>query len=210
MHHGMVEHFTGQSTMFSEYVIADWKNVSSALADSGMNVVFTGHFHAQDIAKGTGTKGFIYDVETGSTVTAPCPYRIATLNTINKTLRITSGKIDGVTYSTIPIGTNFQTYAKNYLTTGMKTISYYMLISAPYNIPASAVTGYKLDDIFTNAFVAHYAGDETASASDNTDIQTVSKLIPTLGGAIQSVWTDPAPKDNNITINLKTGEVTNN
>lgn len=210
MHHGMVEHFAGQSAMFSEYVIADWKNVSSALADSGMNVVFTGHFHAQDIAKATGKKGYIYDIETGSTVTAPCPYRIATLNTINKTLKITSGKIDGVTYSTIPTGTNFQTYAKDYLTTGMKTISYYMLTSAPYSIPASAVTGYKLDNIFTNAFVAHYAGDETASAGDNTDIQTVSKLIPTLGGAIQSVWTDPAPKDNNITIDLKTGIATNN
>lgn len=209
MHHGMVEHFAGQSSMFSEYVIADWKNVSSALADSGMNVVFTGHFHAQDIAKATGKKGYIYDIETGSTVTAPCPYRIATLNTINKTLRIASGKIDGVT-STIPAGTNFQTYAKDYLTTGMKTISYYMLTSAPYNIPASAVTGYKLDDIFTNAFVAHYAGDETASASDNANIQTVIQLNMTLGGAIQSVWTDPAPKDNNIIIDLKTGVATNN
>jgi len=31
-----------------------------------------------------------------------------------------------------------------------------------------------------------------------------------LGGAIQSVWTDPAPKDNNITIDLKTGIATAN
>jgi len=207
MHHGMLEHFAGQSSMFSEYVIADWKNVSGALADSGMNVVFTGHFHAQDIAKGAGSKGFIYDIETGSTVTSPCPYRVAMLNTVDKTLKITSGKIDGVTYSTIPAGTSFQTYAKDYLTTGMKTISYYMLTSAPYNIPASAVTGYKLDDIFTKSFVVHYAGDETASATDNANIQTVSQLDLTLGGAIQSVWTDPAPHDNDITIDLKTGAV---
>jgi len=148
MHHGLVEHFVGQSTMFSEYLIADWKNTSTMLADSGMNVVFTGHFHAQDIAKGTGTKGFIYDVETGSTVTAPCPYRIMTLNTVNKTLKITTGKIDGVTYSTIPTGTSFQTYAKNYLSSGMRVISYYMLSGAPYNVPTSAITAYKLDSIF--------------------------------------------------------------
>ena len=70
MHHGIVEHFVGQSTMFSEYLISDWKNVSSMLADSGLNVVFTGHFHAQDISKGTGNKGYLYDIETGSTVTA--------------------------------------------------------------------------------------------------------------------------------------------
>jgi hypothetical protein len=210
MHHGMVEHFVGQSTMFSEYLISDWKNVSTALADSGMNVVFTGHFHAQDIVKGTGTKGYIYDVETGSTVTSPCPYRTITLNTTNKTLKITSGKIDGVTFSTIPTNTTFQAYAKNYLSTGMKTISYYMLSSAPYNVPTVAITAYKLDSIFSNAFLAHYAGDELPSTSDNVNIQTVKAINPTLGGALQSVWTDPAPKDNNITIDLKTGIATNN
>ena len=210
MHHGMVEHFVGQSTMFSEYLIADWKNASKTLADSGMNVIFTGHFHAQDIAKGSGTKGFIFDVETGSTVTAPCPYRTITLNTVNKTLKITSGKIDGVTYSTIPSGTSFQTYAKNYLTSGMKVISYYMLSGAPYNVPSTAINAYKLDSIFANAFVAHYAGDETPAASDNANIQTVNAVSVMLGSAIQSVWTDPAPKDNNITIDLKTGIATNN
>ena len=210
MHHGMVEHFAGQSTMFSEYLISDWKNISTMLADSGMNVVFTGHFHAQDIAKGTGTKGYIYDVETGSTVTAPCPYRTMTLNTLNKTLKITSGKIDGVTYSTIPAGTTFQAYAKNYLSSGMRVISYYMLNGAPYNVPAAAITGYKLDSIFANAFIAHYAGDETPGATDNANIQTVKAVSATLGGAIQNVWTDPAPKDNNITIDLKTGLATNN
>jgi len=210
MHHGIVEHFVGQSTMFSEYLISDWKNVSAMLADSGLNVVFTGHFHAQDIVKGSGNKGYMYDIETGSTVTAPCPYRIVTLNTINKTLKIVSGKIDGVTYSTIPAGTSFQAYAKNYLSSGMRIISYYMLSGAPYNVPTSAITGYKLDSIFSNAFIAHYAGDETPGATDNANIQTVKAVSATLGGAIQSVWTDPAPKDNNITIDLKTGIATDN
>jgi len=210
MHHGIVEHFTGQGTMFPEYLISDWKNVSTVLADSGLNVVFTGHFHAQDIAKGTGTKGYIYDIETGSTVTSPCPYRTVILNTVNKTLKITSGKIDGVIYSTIPTGTTFQAYAKNYLSTGMRTISYYMLNSAPYNVPAAAINAYKLDSIFSNVFIAHYAGDESPLATDNVNIQTVNSVSPTLGGAIQSVWTDPAPKDNNITIDLKTGITTNN
>ena len=210
MHHGIVEHFVGQSTMFSEYLLSDWKNVSTALADSGLNVVFTGHFHAQDITKGSGKIGYIYDIETGSTVTFPCPYRTMTLNTVNKTLKISSGKIDGVTYSTIPTGTSFQTYAKTYLSTGMRTISYYMLNSAPYNVPAAYITAYKLDSMFSNVFIAHYAGDETPTATDNANIQTVGAISATLGGAIQSVWTDPSPKDNNITIDLKTGIATNN
>ncbi|NWJ50189.1 MAG: metallophosphoesterase [Bacteroidetes bacterium] len=210
MHHGLVEHFAGQSTLFPEYVISDWQNVSTQLADAGMNVIFTGHFHAQDVTKKTSANGFVFDVETGSTVTSPCPYRIATLNTVTKTLQITSKKIDGVTYSTIPAGTTFQQYAKDYLTTGMKSISYYMLNTPPYSIPGTTISALQLDRIMANAFVAHYAGDETPSAADNTDIQTVKTMIPTLGGAIQSVWTDLNPADNNVTINLTTGTFTNN
>ena len=209
MHHGLIEHFAGQSTLFPEYVIADWSNVSSQLADLGLNVIFTGHFHANDISKKTSTNGFVFDVETGSTVTSPCPYRIATLNTTTKTLQITTKKIDGVTYSTIPAGTSFQQYAKDYLTAGMKTISYYMLASPPYNVPAAAISGYQLDRIMANAFVAHYAGDEMPTAADNTDIQTVKAISLSLGSAVQSVWTDLAPADNNVTINLTTGTIAN-
>ena len=180
------------------------------LADSGLNVVFTGHFHAQDIAKKTTTTSFIYDIETGSTVTSPCPYRMVTLNTVNKTLKLETGLIDGVTFSTIPAGTSFQNYAKTFLKDGMKTISYYMLSRPPYNIPTSYISALKLDSILSNAFIAHYAGDETASASDQVNIQTVATAIPSLGGALQSVWTDLAPKDNDITIQLKTGVATTN
>jgi len=85
-----------------------------------------------------------------------------------------------------------------------------MLSGAPYNVPTAAITAYKLDSIFANAFAAHYAGDETPAATDNANIQTVKAVSQTLGGAVQSVWTDPAPKDNNITIDLKTGVATNN
>ena len=191
-------------------MISDWQNVSTTLADLGLNVIFTGHFHAQDITKKTSANGFVFDIETGSTVTSPCPYRIVTLNTVSKSLSITSKKIDGVTYSTIPSGTNFQQYAKDYLSTGMKTISGYMLSTPPYSIPAASISALQLDRIMANAFVAHYAGDETPSAADNTDIQTVKTAIPSLGAAIQGVWTDLAPADNNVTINLTTGIATAN
>jgi hypothetical protein len=61
-----------------------------------------------------------------------------------------------------------------------------------------------------NAMVAHYAGDESPTSSDNTDILTVKGAIPSLGLALQGVWTDLAPSDNNVTINLTTGTATSN
>ena len=47
------------------------------LSTLGVSLVFTGHFHAQDITRRTFDNGrrTLYDIETGSTVTAPCPYR---------------------------------------------------------------------------------------------------------------------------------------
>ena len=51
--------------------------VRKALMEAGVRVVFTGHFHIQDVAKDyneTRTDS-IYDVSTGSTVTYPCPFR---------------------------------------------------------------------------------------------------------------------------------------
>lgn len=210
MHHGLIEHFAGQSSLFSEYVISDWQNVSTTLADYGLNVVFTGHFHAQDITKKTSGNGFVYDIETGSTSSAPCPYRIITLNTVTKSMQIASKKIEGVTYSTIPSGSTFQQYAKDDLIAGTKFISYYMLNAPPYNIPGATITALQLDRIMANVMVAHYAGDEAPSASDNTDTQTVKAMIPSLGSALQGVWTDLAPADNNVTINLTTGTSTSN
>jgi len=103
---------------------------------------------------------------------------------------------------------SFQNYAKTYLKDGMKTISFYMLSMPPYSIPTTYISALKLDSIMSNAFIAHYAGDETATLSDQTDIQTVTAVIPSLGGPLQSVWSDLAPKDNAITIQLKTGVAT--
>ena len=61
-----------------------------------------------------------------------------------------------------------------------------------------------------NAVLAHYFGDETATASDITDLQTVLATIPLLGAALQGVWQDISPSDNNITIDLNTGATNDN
>ena len=70
--------------LFSDYLLDDWATVSKLFADAGMRMVFTGHYHAQDVVKRSiktaDTPSFIFDVETGSLVTYPVPYRIVTLS----------------------------------------------------------------------------------------------------------------------------------
>lgn len=96
-HHGLIEHFKGQKTapISSDYVIDDWENVSQSFADLGMKVIFTGHFHANDITKRTLTNSFIFDIETGSLVTYPSPYRIITLSA-DKKLKVTTSHIETI------------------------------------------------------------------------------------------------------------------
>lgn len=86
-HHGYIPHFVKEPELLKEYLLNEWndecydgKKAADAFADLGVSYVFTGHMHAQDIAKNTSPiKNTIYDIETGSTVTYPCPIRHITL-----------------------------------------------------------------------------------------------------------------------------------
>lgn len=76
MHHGIIEHFPMQSYIAREYLVEDWPLIASRLANAGIKAVFTGHFHAQDVVALRFPKGLLYDIQTGSIVTYPCPYRV--------------------------------------------------------------------------------------------------------------------------------------
>lgn len=58
-------------------MLGDYEKVTTMFADLGIKYVFTGHTHMQNIAvKKTESGNEIYDVNTGSLVTFPCPYRM--------------------------------------------------------------------------------------------------------------------------------------
>jgi len=209
MHHGMMEHFTGQTNFFPGYIISDWQDISATLADLGLKVVFTGHSHAQDIVRKNSSNGFIYDIETGSTVTFPCPFRKVTLDTGDRTMKVESGKITDVTCSTIPPGTDFQAYAQFFLTNALTNYMVSLLTHAPYHIPAETIKLFGIDRILTNGFLAYIMGDEKPQETDNADIQIINNLNPQMGETLRNVWTDPAPADNNVMIDLTNGTVIN-
>lgn len=84
MHHGVVAHFTQQPTILGDFLVDDYQNVSTKLADAGMHYVFTGHFHSQDVSVMRTEKGnILYDIETGSSITYPCPMRTVKITRTN-------------------------------------------------------------------------------------------------------------------------------
>lgn len=74
VHHNIIEHLPGQShhSMGRRYMLENAPLLLQLLQKAGVNLVFTGHLHAQDVAYKQG----VYDITTGSLVSYPHPYRI--------------------------------------------------------------------------------------------------------------------------------------
>lgn len=77
----------GQSSTITYYSSSEY--VSRLLADAGISLVLTGHFHANDIAKRSYDEGrYLIDIQTGATVSYPASFREMTLNLNQQTLSI--------------------------------------------------------------------------------------------------------------------------
>ena len=203
MHHGVTEHYTGQSVSFPDYIIDNRASVSKTLADAGLRLVFTGHFHAQDITETVRTDGgpTLVDAETGSLVTYPVPIRTCSL-VFGTQATLNTQYITKIDYNTH--GTPFPEYARNYLYQGLLNISTYTLI---HDYHLSEAVAAVFAPCITNAMVAHYAGDETpsdeAKALAFTLTQSSISTMVFLGQYLGGLWTDLSPADLNATIDLR-------
>jgi len=201
MHHGIVEHFAGQSLAFPEYVLDSFATVGKSFSDAGLNLMFTGHFHANDVAMKDFTTSKLYDCETGSLVTAPCPYRIVNANLATRTFQITTSHVTSI--PSYP--TTFQSFETSFLQQGLTGLTVTQLTSPPYSLPAATAT--VLAPLVTAGMMAHYAGDENLTdpamkATLSGMVASSSPATSQLGQSILSLWTDSAQADNNLTITL--------
>lgn len=203
VHHGIVEHYRGHEKNFGAYIIDDYPAIARLLAMYNVRLVFTGHYHAQDItlSRWPEANKFTFDIETGSLVTYPCPYRVVSINTAQKAT-VRSYRVQ----KTRTHSNDFQEYARKYVLEGIKGIA------------TQVIQGYRVEraeaeDLarqVAEAFVAHYAGDENLRAGQEPmRTQGLSVMgwfvVNSRKDLVQGLWHDLEPADNNITIDLKTG-----
>ena len=193
MHHGILEHFAGQATnpISADYVVAGFDSLGAMFASKGMHVVFTGHFHANDIASKTfSSGGSLTDIETGSLVTSPSPFRTGTLSAAS-----------GVSVHTSQIReivgmTGFPHWANQFLLSGMTELSY-LTLTTQFGVDTS--TARMLSPLSANAYAAHYAGDEpgvpASVAPVLTGLSASGATGALLAGTVQALYADPAPAD---------------
>lgn len=206
-HHGIVEHFPGQSLVFGDYLVKDFANVANEFAIAGLKIIFTGHHHAQDISKFESQGNFIYDCQVGSTVTYPCPVRFCVFNKDKSNITIESVRISKVNLNTG--GKSFQDYAKNKLLDGFPALVKAQLML----LGASEDAAKLLEPIVTQTLVAYYQGDEPDSRNQQIEgmiaqlKQYPDNNVKTIAMLLEGIWYDTTP-DNNVVIDLKSGAIT--
>lgn len=194
MHHGLVEHMPYQATFMPNYLIENWEKDARILADNGLQIMFTGHFHSNDITLLTTPKGnTIYDIETGSLAGYPFPYRLMKLQ--NRKLTIESVFIDS-----IPGNPNLlEEYRLK-----TKKIVYRMARSkiASMSLPIPEETKNTLIDLIVKMQMLHMKGDEKMDAEMLQMIELLKELLGDSTTDISSFELDFPPADNFVEIAL--------
>jgi 3',5'-cyclic AMP phosphodiesterase CpdA len=197
MHHGVLEHYKKQKKHFGEYVVDNFKKVSALLARHGVKMVFTGHYHAQDITMKQFANGnFILDIQTGSLVTYPCPYRVVTVSP-DQMLNIESHFI-----TSIPGNPDFAAYSRKYVHSGISGIAANTLVG----MKVDSTEAWSLSGQVADAFISHYAGDEVPHEKpfDMTGISAKGKfLIGFKKNLVKSLHHDLYPEDNFLNLKLR-------
>lgn len=202
MHHGIMEHYPDNKKFYGEYVVDDSETVSNLLAAYGVRMVFTGHYHAQDVTKKEYKESgnFIFDIETGSLATAPCPYRVVEIKG-GRTAVVRSVFIDAIP----SMKEKFSDYAYDYVFNGTITMANAALDTYRVSKKQQPLIAGQV----SKAYCAHLFGDEKKpELTINKEgfglwLRFIAWMQKDL---IDGWWTDLPPKDNNLTIDLVTGK----
>lgn len=196
IHHGVVPHFSMEKELFPQFLVKDNDRVAELLQQMGIKVVFTGHFHAEDAA----SQGTLTDVETGSTVSYPTPFRLISVK--SDTMNIATNYIKHIA-----------SLEKKGRTVDGKTTSFVFhaatkMVKAklPAHTPhyLTNAIGQELGE----AYLCHLHGDEHPSKAwqDRMEksVQTLSKTSPKMASKVKhiatSLTTDSKSPDNRLRI----------
>jgi 3',5'-cyclic AMP phosphodiesterase CpdA len=198
MHHGLIEHFMGESVLFPDYLVDDYNAKADELMRAGLKVIFTGHFHANDAIEQTSGDLSLVDIETGSPVIWESPYRIIKYS--NNILNINTKHIDRILYPSLK-GVSFPEYEKAFSLNGFTIQAEYMLMNPPFYVPEDIAS--MIAPVFGGAMLAHFGGDEKITAETEAQIQAVAAVSPDLANILMGLYTDLPPSDNQLIVDLK-------
>ena len=158
-----------------------------------MKVIFTGHFHANDITEYRSPAGNkIYDIETGSLCAYPFAYRFIEMD--KKGLNISTKNV-----TSIPSNLNLAEDNRNTMFQRGSSIAMGKIRSMGMQLPD--VTLSLMADMIGKIFVMHLAGDEVVDDELKKTIKQLSKeLDSSVPVPVDNLELDFYPADNNVEI----------
>lgn len=194
MHHGLVEHFPYQETFFPQYLIDDWEMNADRLADAGLKVVFTGHFHANDVTMHTSPSGqVVYDVETASLAQFPFAYRIMELDDAGLS-------IDTRFVTAVPGNPDLAKVYRDRLEIITRRVAKKRLEGV--GIPMSEEALHALTEVIVKMNLLHVQGDEKPDMTMMAEIRALADLMDSEVDQ-DSLSLDFPPEDNRLLIPIQ-------
>lgn len=194
MHHGLVEHIPYQSTFLPNYLIDNWKENANILADHGLKIMFTGHFHSNDITLLTTPQGNkVYDIETGSLAGYPFPYRLITL--YNNVLSIETEFIES-----IPNNANLMEEYRQKAEDLTRRVAKSKIESMSLPIPNEMKNA--VIDLAVKMHLLHMKGDEKMDEEMLQMVEQLRKLVGDSDADFSTFELDFPPADNSLEIVL--------
>lgn len=167
MHHGIVSHFNWQDKVMKEYLVDNWRKQAKKIAKMGIKVCFTGHFHSQDVSEKYG----LTDMETGSTVSYPHPYRLIEVDGREGTLTVRTERVKELT-SMSGSGETLQQKSERYANSALSSVIEPMI---PKKVPADVKQ--ECGRVLGEAYAMHLAGDEHPSDDFKARLKAAAKRL---------------------------------
>jgi UDP-2,3-diacylglucosamine pyrophosphatase LpxH len=190
MHHGLAEHFAGQEQLFPQYLIDAHQRLASLFADNGIKVVFTGHFHANDISQFTTETNKVYDIETGSLAAYPYPFRFAELS--GNGIDVSTKHVRGIASNP-----NLHEEGKARLKRWAQRLAIRKISEKLPNLPSDIMP--QAAAVISDIIVLHIEGDEIINEELQQQIaELAAKLDMPLSLAPENLQIDTPPEDNHV------------
>ena len=121
MHQQLINHIDGLDTMVSTAAIENGDSIAQLMMEHGIHVIFTGHMHYSDAATiwNDNHDASLTDISTGSTITYPSHYRVATISDDCSLLTIDTHRINS-----LPSQPQFSQFGLQFLENGMESSVY--------------------------------------------------------------------------------------
>lgn len=194
LHHPPAEQFRGRSRYMPDFLLKNHREVMRLWSGYGVQLVFSGHTHSQDITVVRTGVHPVYSVVTGSPVSYPNSWRLVRLGpegVMIQTRYVTS----------LPSREDFGTFSKDFAREKVTSLVSSTLRRFWVGQDEVALLAPQV----SAAFLAFWAGDESFSGPGERITRRglwppAALVVSLIGDMVEAMWEDQEPPDNQLFI----------